>query len=272
MADSYTMLVIYGGLEPNQGFPKAKVAAEKALSIEESSAEAHASLGFVKNRFELDFLGAETEYNRALEINQNYPTAHQWYSIFLLCMNRRAESMREAKAAQKLDPLSPIVNSNMGWILFLGHQYQEAIQHCTKVLEVNKDFYVVRRYLGLAYEQAGEFEKAIREFREAQKLAVDSPALLAALGHAYASAGNVNEARKILAELSAQSKVRRVSSYDLAVLHTGLGEKEKAFEWLEKAFQERNEYISLVGLEPRFAPLRSDSRFADLLRRIGLPQ
>jgi Tfp pilus assembly protein PilF len=100
------MLVVYGGLEPSQGFPKAKVAAEKALSIEESSAEAHASLGFVKNRFELNFRGAETEYNRALEINQNYPPAHQRYSIFLLCMNRRAESMREAKTAQKLDPLS----------------------------------------------------------------------------------------------------------------------------------------------------------------------
>jgi len=270
LADSYTMLVVYSGLTPDEAFPKAKAAAEKALSINDALAEAHASLGFVKNRYEWDWSGAEDEYRRALELNPSYAPAHQWYSIFLVATNRRAQSINEAKIAQNLDPLSPIVNSNLGWVLFLGHQYQEAIQQCKKTLEANPNFFGVRRYLGLAYEQAGRYDEAIAEFQKARELSGDSPMLVASLGHAYASARKIEEARKILAELTELSQQRRVSPYDFAVLYTALNDKEKAFEWLEKAYEERNEYTSFLAVEPRFEPLRSDPRFEDLLRRIGL--
>jgi serine/threonine protein kinase/Tfp pilus assembly protein PilF len=270
LADSYMMLGVYGALTPTEAFPKAKAAAEKALSINDGLAEAHASLAFVKNRFEWDWAGAEDEYKRALELNPGYAPAHQWYSIFLVAMNRRIESINEAKKAQSLDPLSPIVNSNLGWVLFLGHQYEEAIKQCKKTLEANPNFFGVRRYLGLAYEQVGKYDEAIAEFQKARQLSGDIPVLVAALGHAYASAGKMDEARKILNELLEMAKQRRVSTYDFAVLYTALGDKEKAFEWLQRAYEEHNEYTSLLGVEPRLDPLRSDPRYTELLQKIGL--
>jgi serine/threonine protein kinase/Flp pilus assembly protein TadD len=270
LADSNMMLAIYSAVPPSEGFPKARDAAEKALSINDSLAEAHASLAFVKNRYDWDWAGAEDEYKRALELNPSYAPAHQWYSIFLVQMNRPAESIREARTAQTLDPLSPIVNSNLGWVLFLGHQYEEAIQQCKKTLEANPDFFGVRRYLGLALEQAGRYDEAIAQLQKGRELSGGNPVLVSALGHAYASAGRMEDARKILAELMELSTHRRVSPFDLAVLNAALGDKEKAFEWLERAYAERNEYMSFMRVDPRLAPLKSDPRFADLLQRIGL--
>jgi Flp pilus assembly protein TadD len=155
-------------------------------------------------------------------------------------------------------------------VLFLGHQYEDAIRQCRKTLEANPNFFGIRRYLGLALEQVGRYDEAIAEFQKARELSGDSPVLVAAIGHAYARSGRTAEAKRVLAELTELSKQRRVSNYDFAILHAALGDKEKAFEVLGQAYEERNEMIFFLGVEPRFEALRSDSRFGALLRRIGL--
>jgi DNA-binding winged helix-turn-helix (wHTH) protein/TolB-like protein/Flp pilus assembly protein TadD len=268
LADCYNMLVVYGISQPKDAFPKAKEAATKALSIDGTLAEARTSLAFIKHRWDWGGEEAEKEFQLAIKYKPTYAPAHQWYSSYLVAMGRFDEAIAEAKRAEELEPLSFISNSHLGWILYLAGRYDEAIAHCKRLLEVDPNFFPARRYLGLVYEQKGMYKEAIDQFQQGAKLS-GSPLMLSLLGHAYAASGNRSEALRILSELD-QQKQRYVSPYTVATIYAGLGKKDEAFKWLEKAFEERDIWLMNLAIDPVLKPIRSDQRFANLLQRIGL--
>jgi serine/threonine protein kinase/Flp pilus assembly protein TadD len=270
LADSYTLLAVYGSVPANEAFPKAKEAAEKALQLDDSLAEAHTSLGFVKTRYEWDWEGAENSFRRAIELNPNYALAHQWYSNYLVSVGRYQDAIDEAKRSQELNPLSLITNAQLGWVYFFARRNDEGAAACTKVIEMDGNVFSARRYYGLILEQKGMHEQSIEQFEKARELSGGSPVVVAALAHAYAIAGRRHDAEKILDELLDSSKGRKSSSYDIAIIYAGLGEKEKAFEWLNKACDERDDFVAYLKADPRFDPLRTDVRFDNLLHNIGL--
>jgi tetratricopeptide (TPR) repeat protein len=269
LADCYNMLVVYGVRQPNDGFPKAKDAAIKALEIDETLAEAHTSLAFTKFRWDRDRVEAEREFQLAIRYKPTYAPAHQWYSSFLVALERFDEAIAEAKRTQELEPLSFTASSHLGWILYLSGKNDEAIQVCSKILELDPNIFPARRYLGLAYEQKGMYQKAIAEFEKGVKLS-GSPLMLALLGHAYAASGKTAEARQVLGELRDLQDRRYVSPYTVAAIYTGLGDKDQAFKWLEKAFEERDVWLMNLKVDPVFSRLRTDKRFSDLLTRARL--
>lgn len=268
LADCYNMLVVYGINQPSEAFPKAKEAATKALSIDGSLAEARTSLAFIKHRWDWAREDAEKEFQLAIKSKPTYAPAHQWYSSYLVAVGRFDEAIAEARRAQELEPLSFISNSHIGWILYFAGRYDEAIEHCKKLLDVDPNFFPARRYLGLVYEQKGMYKEAIAEFQQAAKLS-GSPLMMSLLAHAYAASGNKAEAERLLVQLG-QQKQRYVSPYTVATIYTGLGQKDQAFKWLDKAFEERDIWLMNLKVDPLFKPLRSDHRFSDLLIRIGL--
>jgi eukaryotic-like serine/threonine-protein kinase len=270
IADSYTLLAVYGSMTPDDAFPKAKEAAEKALAIDDSLAEAHTSLGFVKTRYEWDWEGAEASFRRAIELNPNYALAHQWYSNYLASVGRYQDAIDEAKRGQELSPLSLIGNAQVGWMYFFARRYDEGAAASLKVIEMDPNFFSARRYYGLILEQKGQYEQAVEQLEKAREQSGGSPVVIAALGHAYALAGKRHESEKIIEELLDPSKPRRGSGYDVAVVYVGLGEKEKAFEWLDKAYEQRDDFLAYLKADPRFDPLRTDTRFDNLLHRLGL--
>ena len=270
LADCYNMLVVYGINQPKEAFPKAKEAATKALSIDDTLAEAHTSLAFIKHRWDWGRADAEREFQLAIRYKPTYAPAHQWYSSYLVAMGRFDEAIAEAKRAEELEPLSFISNSHLGWILYLAGRYDQAIEHCKRLLEVDPNFFPARRYLGLAYEQKGMYREAITEFQQGVKLS-GSPLMLSLLGHAYAASGHRTEAQRILKELD-QQKQRYVSPYTVATIYAGLGDNDAAFKWLEKAFEDRDIWLMNLKVDPLLKPLRSDQRFTGLLERIGLAE
>jgi serine/threonine-protein kinase len=270
LSDSYTLLAVYGAVPADEAFPKAKEAAEKALQLDDSLAEAHTSLGFVKTRYEWDWDGAEESFRRAIELNPNYALAHQWYSNYLVSVGRYQDAIEEAKRSQALNPLSLITNAQLGWVYFFARRNEEGVAACTKVIEMDPNVFSARRYYGLILEQKGMHEQAIDQFEKARELSGGSPVVVAALAHAYAIAGRRHDAEKILEDLLDTSKGRKSSSYDIAIIYAGLGEKEKAFEWLNKACDERDDFVAYLKADPRFDPLRADVRFDSLLQRVGL--
>ena len=270
LADCYNMLVVYGISQPKDAFPKAKEAATKALSIDGTLAEARTSLAFIKHRWDWGREDAEREFQLAIKSKPTYAPAHQWYSSYLVAMGRFDEAIAEAKRAEELEPLSFISNSHLGWILYFAGRYDEAIAHCKRLLDVDPNFFPARRYMGLAYEQKAMYAEAIDQFQQGVKLS-GSPLMMSLLGHAYAASGKKAEAQRILAELD-QQKQRYVSPYTVATIYAGLGEKDQAFKWLEKAFEERDIWVMNLKVDPVLKNLRSDPRFANLLQRIGLTQ
>jgi DNA-binding winged helix-turn-helix (wHTH) protein/TolB-like protein/Tfp pilus assembly protein PilF len=268
LADCYNMLVVYGITQPKEAFPKAKEAATKALSIDGTLAEARTSLAFIKHRWDWGRDEAEKEFQLAIKYKPTYAPAHQWYSSYLVAMGRFDEAIAEAKRAQELEPLSFIGNSHLGWILYLAGRYDEAVAHCERLLDVDPNFFPARRYLGLVYEQQGRYKEAIEQFQQGVKLS-GNPLMLSLLGHAYAVSGRKVEAQRILTELN-QQKQRYVSPYTIATIYAGLGEKDQAFRWLEKAYEERDIWLMNLRIDPVLKPIRSDQRFTSLLQRLGL--
>lgn len=266
LADAYTSLDWYGVLSTKEANPRAKAAAIKALEIDETLAEAHASLAAVR-QYEWDWAGAEREYQRAIGLNPNYAVAHQWYGVYLAYMGRMDEGIAEMTRAQELDPLSLAINAQLGFLFYLARRYDQAIEQCQRTLEMEPSYEEARIYLAWIYVQKGMYEEAIAQY---QKLKGDIPDVLAMLGAAYAVSGQRGKARDVLAKLKEISQRRYVPPVFVAAIYTGLGDKDQAFAWLEKAYEDRDE--SFVGLKvlPLFDLLRSDQRFADLLRRMGL--
>src|SRR6266508_832288 len=267
LADSYS--VPQNPLAPRDRMPKAKAAAMKALELDDTLAEAHSSLGNVKHLYDWDFAGAEREFKRAIELDPNYTSAHHFYALLLASLGRWQQANDQIKRALDLEPFSLIINSSAGRILYLEREYDQASEQLHKALELDPNFARAHFFLGQVYQEKGLNEQAVAEFQKALQLDVNQY-LLAGLGYAYATSGKRDEAMKVLDKQKDLSKQRYASFYGIAIIHLGLGEKDAAFESLEKAYQERSEGLSSLMVEPRWDSLRADPRFADLLKRIGL--
>jgi serine/threonine protein kinase/TolB-like protein/Tfp pilus assembly protein PilF len=269
LADAYYALSS-NHLPPNEAMPKARAAAERALQIDDTLAEAHASLGLVKAFYDWDWTSAEDEYRRAIELNPGYASTHHWYGWYLALMGRLSEAIKEIKQASELDPLSLEINTDLGLSFLFARQYDQALEQFEKALEMDPNFIWTHFFMGWAYEQKGGYDEAIREYQKAAVLD-DSPLILAALGHTYAMAERRDEALRVLAEIKELAERRHVSSYHFAIIHAALGEKTEAFKWLEKSYHAREEALVWLKVDPRLDQLRTDARFIDLQRRVGLP-
>ena len=258
-------------LPPNEAFPKAKAHAAKALAIDETLAEAHETMGAVRLMYDWNWTEAERELKRAHALNPNDADAHHLYGYYLNAMGRLDEAKAEMDQAQELDPLAPMTNSDVGVDFYYARQYDEAIAQNEKTINLEPHFFIAYLWLGQAYEQKKMYAKAIETFQKGIDLAERHPQLIASLGRAYALSRDRDKAQKYLDELREMSKRRYVSPYLFAVVYDGLGDKEQAFAWLDKAYQDRSFFLIWLKVEPRFDPLRSDPRFTDLLRRVGLP-
>jgi len=271
LADSFHLIAFYGAGPPKEFMPKAREAATRALQIDEKMAEAHTLLADSRYLFDWDWPGAEREFRRAIELNPNYPTARQWYANYLSVLGRSDEAVSEIQREHALDPLNLIINTDVGTTYYYAGQYDRAIEEQRKPLELEPDFFLAHVYLGFAYLRKNLSEDAIREFDVAQRLAADEPDSIALRGYACAVASRRKEAEKALADLLTLSKRRYVSAFPIAWVYIGLGNKDRAFEWLEKAYEERAARLVYLKVERGFDPLRSDKRFDDLLRRIKFP-
>jgi DNA-binding winged helix-turn-helix (wHTH) protein/TolB-like protein/Tfp pilus assembly protein PilF len=269
LADCYNMLVVYGRLQPKEGFPKAKEAATRALEIDEGSAEAHTSMAFIKFRWDWDRAATEREFQEAIKLKPAYAPAHQWYSSYLVAVERFDEAIAEAKRTEEVEPFSFVASSHLGWIYYLSGQNDKAIEQCKKILELDPNSFPARRYLGLAYEAKGMYPEAIAEFQTGVKLS-GSPLMLALLGHAYAVSGKTAEAKQVLTDLQQLQDQRYVSPYTVAAIHAGLGDQVQAFKWLETAVEERDIWLMNLKVDPVFAKLRTQRQFTDILARIRL--
>jgi DNA-binding winged helix-turn-helix (wHTH) protein/TolB-like protein/Flp pilus assembly protein TadD len=272
LASAYTTLGgVLGFRPPGENLPKAKAAVMKALEIDETLADAHALLASYKLKYEWNWPEAERELKRALELDPNNAAAHDAYGTYFQSMGRFDEALAERKLAQKFDPVSPSSVANVGYPLYYARRYDEAIGHFQRALELNPNYSWGHLWVGQAYVQKGMYEEAIAEINKAITLSGGNIRALATLGHAFAAAGKRDEAQKVLVELEQLSKQTYVSPYFMAVVYSGLEEKDQAFHRLEQAYQERHAYMVLLKVEPVFDPLRSDPRFAGLMRRVGLP-
>jgi tetratricopeptide (TPR) repeat protein len=242
----------------------------KALEIDETLAEAHASLGTVKMLYDWDRAGAEIELKRAIDLNPNYSEAHAEYGGLLESVERFDQAVAERKRAQETDPLSPIATADVGYPLYYARRYDQAIEHYRRGLELDPNFSWSHLWIGQAEVQQGKYKEAIVDIKRAVALSAGNTRAIATLGHAQAVAGNRKEAQVVLNQLVERSRQSYVSPYYFALLYTGLGEKDLALEWLEKAYEERQPYLYLLKVEPVFDGLHSDPRFQGLLRRLGL--
>jgi len=271
LADCYLVLGSYNYLSPKETFPNAKAAAEKALKIDDRLAEAHTSLAGLRQYWDWDWEDAEREFKRATELNSGYATAHHWYAVFLVAMGRFDESVAEAERARTLDPLSLPLNSLMGWVLYEARQYDRSIEEYRKALEMDPSYVVVYSRLALAYTQIAEYEKAIANIQKGMDLSEGGTTeMMTALGYVYSMLGKKREAMRVLKELHETSRRRYVSPVEIAVVYAGLSQKDEAFKWLETAYQQRDHSLGNLKVEPQLDNLRSDRRFAELLKRMGL--
>ena len=272
VADSYFILGPVGlsALSAKEAMPKQRVAALKALELDDKLAEAHTSIAVVRIVYDWNWTAAEQEFKRALEINPSYATTHAWYAAYLMARGQFDQGIAEIKQAQELDPFSLSISNALAGHYYHAQQYDQAIAQYQKTIEMNPNVFVPHSDLAQAYEQKGMYAEAIAEVNQAISLSERSAELVGQLGHIYAVSGKKNEALKALAELNEPSKQADVSPVDLALIYTGLGEKDQAFTWLQKAYDERSPSLIYLKVEQKFDSLRAEPRFADLLRRIGL--
>jgi TolB-like protein/Flp pilus assembly protein TadD len=268
-ADAYALLADFNVLPAREVLPKVKSAAAEALQLDDTLAEAHTSLGWAQFH-DLDWTGAEKEFKRAIELNASYPTAHSWYGEYLMAQGRFDRALEEMTRAYQLDTLSPVLNLALGYRFYYAHEYAQAIEQCQKVLAMDATFAPAHVYLGRAYEQKPAFPEAIAELRKALDISEGDTNELAALGQAYAVSHQEGEARKILDQLKERSQQTYVQPMWIAVIHLGLGEKDQAFDWMQKAYEDRSAWLVYLKVDPLFDPVRGDARFADLSRRVGL--
>jgi serine/threonine protein kinase/tetratricopeptide (TPR) repeat protein len=268
LADCYAIQVELEASPPTELYPKVKAAAHKALEIDDSLAEAHTSLG-AAYEYEWNWAEAEQQYKRAVELNPSYATAHHWYAAYLISRLRSAEAIREMQRALELDPLSLIVNTSMGRVLYGAGQYDRAIEQLKKTLDMDTNFAEAHFQLGMVYEQKRMFDDSAREFQKAADLFND-PMMKAWVARTYALAGRKGDAERVLSEVKSLSKQKYASPYPMASIYAALGQKDAAFEWLERVYKDHSYYVVWLNIDRVFDGLRSDSRFQDLIDRIGI--
>lgn len=276
LADTYGTLGAWevATLAPKEAMPRAKAAAMRALELDDDLAEAHASLAYVLLHYDWNWPQAEKEFTRAIQLNTNYANAHHRYAHYLMAVGRTEESLAESYRALEVDPLDTLMSVHLVWHYNHARQYDRAIEAAQKILDLEPNTFEAQHYLGWAYEQKGRYSEAISEFQRAIPLSGNTTrtSIVASLGHAYATSGARDKAKKVLDDLTELSKQRYVSPYDIAIVYIGLAEKEQALSWLEKAYEDRSGWLAYLNVDPRLDSLRSDSRFVNLLGRIGLAQ
>ncbi len=269
LADSYVLLIGEAGYPEGDTLRKAKAFAQRALRIDDSLAEAYTTLALIHEK-SWQWDEAEKGYKRAIELNPNYPTAHQWYSIYLRDVGRFDEALTEIKRAQELDPLSLVINENIAEVYLLKGDVNSSIEQCKKVIELDPSFLWGHNDLGMAYLKQGNYTEALAELQRVVEGSGRVGSSLGNLGYALALSGKRSEALAILKELEGKYARQEAVGKDLATVYAGLGEQDQAFAWLEKDFQARSGYLSGIGWAPQFDSLRSDPRYADLMQRMGL--
>ncbi|MGD1081556.1 MAG: tetratricopeptide repeat protein [Candidatus Sulfotelmatobacter sp.] len=272
LADCYELLgsAPYSTLTPKEAFPQAEAAARKALELDGTLAEAYVPLGYSQLVYEWNFPEARKDFERALQLRPGYATAHQFYGYYLTAMGKSAEAIAERKKAVELDPISPLLNSALGEAYYHARRFDVTIEQNKKALELDPHYAIALVNIGRAYEQMGMHQQARDAFQTILTAAPEDPAILSLLGHEYAVSGDKVNANRTLAKLTEISTRKYVPALYFATVYIGLNRKDDAFYWLDKAYDERCEYLVYLGTEPMADPLRSDPRFSRLLGRIGL--
>jgi len=272
LADSYTLAGSYGYsiLPPMEAMPKAEEAAKKALAIDDSLAEAHASLGYLKFIYDWDWPGAEEEFKRSIALNPLYDTAHHWYSHELAALGRMGEALVEARRALQISPSDTVMNEHMGWTYLMARDYDHAIQSARRAIEMEPDFLLAHRVLGLAYQYRGQHEEAIAESTRGVEIAHEDPVAQAYLARAYAAAGKTQQATQMLNDLVRLYRKQYVPPLEIALTYLAVGKSDEAFEWLHKAADERASALVYLKVNQAYDPVRSDPRFKDLELRMRL--
>jgi eukaryotic-like serine/threonine-protein kinase len=270
LAGALTLAADYKDVPSSQVLPEAEAAAVKALQLDDTLASAHAALGQIR-AYSLEWPGVLDEFQRAIQLNPGDANGHHWYALALADAGKDENAISEMKLAQELDPRSLIINANLSWVLYLAGKDDDAIAQAQKTIAMDPSFAVAHGYLGQAYLAKGEYEKALRELQQALALSGNETSFKAELGNAYAVAGKKTEALAILHELLQMSAQRYVSPYSIALVYVGLGDRDQAFQWLDKAYDEHSVRLINIAVHPRLTGLRSDPRFAALVKRIGLP-
>jgi TolB-like protein/DNA-binding winged helix-turn-helix (wHTH) protein/Flp pilus assembly protein TadD len=271
LADTYALLGDwqYAVMTPKEALPKAKAAAIKALELDSALGEAHNSLAFCLDGFDWDFDSAGNEFRRAIELNPGYATARHWYAWHLALLRRYDDAIVEMRTAESLDPLSLIINADLAELLALAHSYDASIRQSRKTIEMDPNFGLAHNHLGQAYLQKHMNDEAVAELQEAVRLSGGSPTCIANLARAYAASGKRSQAVELLSDLKKRSHPGQSLASEVAVIYASLGDTDQVMSWLEKGYEER--FNPGVLIRPGFDPLRSDPRFEDLVRRVGLP-
>jgi TolB-like protein/Flp pilus assembly protein TadD len=272
LADCYELLgsAPYSTLAPKEAFPQAEAAARKALELDSTLAEAHVPLGYSELVYEWNLPEAQKEFDKALQLRPGYATAHQFYGYYLTAMGKLDEAIVERKKAVDLDPTSPLLNSALAEAYYHARRFDVTIDESHKALELDPGYAIALVNIGRAYEQMGMHQQARDAFQKILAFAPDEPAILALMGHEYAVSGDKAHANRILAGLTALSRKKYVPAVYFALVYIGLDRKDDAFRWLDKAYEERCEYLVYLNSEPLADPLRGDPRFSSLLSKIGL--
>jgi TolB-like protein/Flp pilus assembly protein TadD len=272
LADCYELLgsAPYSTLTPKEAFPKSEAAARKALELDSTLAEAYVPLGYSLLVYERNLPEARKEFERALQLRPEYATAHQFYGYYLTAVGRLDDAIAERKKALELDPISPLLNSALGEAYYHARRFDVTIDQNKKALELDPSYAIALVNIGRAYEQMGMHPQARAAFQKILAAAPEDPAILSLMGHEYAASGDNADADKVLATLTKLSSKKYVPAIYFAVIYAGLNKKDDAFRWLDRAYDERCEYLVYLGTEPLADPLRGDPRFAKLLSRIGL--
>ena len=272
LADCYVTLGSWenGSLPPIIAMAKARAAANKAVELDERLAEPHATLAYRTTHHDWDWSIAEAQFQHALALNPNYAVTHHWYSHYLMAMGRTEESLAQSKRCLELDPLDLVINIHMAWHYQFSRRYDEAVDQCHKTNDLHPNSFWPPYFFAMAYQQQGRLADAAIEFQKAIEMSGSVTFTSAGLGHLYGCAGDSAKARRIFEELYQRSQRTYVPAYDLALVCVGLGWTDQAFEWLDKAHQERSGWLTYLGVEPRLDSLRMDARFGEMLHRLRL--
>ena len=271
LADAYLLLgsTSYDALPPREAMPKAKAAALKAVKLDDTLAEGHTSLAYVRQSYDWDLDAAEREFKRAIELNPGYATAHHWYAHFFLAKGQPEQALAEIRRARALDPLSLMINIGVGWCYYHAHRYDEAIQQYKATLELNPNLSMAHVTLAMAYEGKQQYADAIDEYNKGLALPGSRTFALAGLGRAYVLSGKHREALQVLNELQSTAKQHYVPSVYLAAIFAAMGDKERSIQWMGKAHDERSDYLVYLSTDPWADSMRPDPRFQRLVQLIS---